>query len=225
MIRTTTTLLTVAFGLIMSALAAQAADMQIKYLPYPIMAPGTYVLASDLTYTAQTGAAITILPNLSGPVILNLKGHTLTGSVSIPLTTNSSKGVFIDGNGPSLSTITIENGTITHFDSGVFADSENASGVVGNALSGIDINHIAFSFALGGGNGIAVVFANDVVSSTVRNCTFTESDVGIRAQSAGGNRYSNNTFSNVAAFVVLLAGQNIINPAVLDDSRFEAPAN
>ena len=51
------------------------------------------------------------------------------------------------------------------------------------------------------------------------------SDIGIRAQSAGGNRYTNNTFSNVAAFLVLLAGQNISNATVLDDSRFEAPAN
>jgi parallel beta-helix repeat protein len=75
------------------------------------------------------------------------------------------------------------------------------------------------------GSGIAVVFANDVVSSTVRNCTFTESDIGIRAQSAGGNRYTNNTFTNVFAFLVLLSGQNIINPVVLDDSRFEAPAS
>jgi len=226
MIDATILLLTTSLNLIVGAIPTQAATFQITSLPFPpITVPGTYVLVSDLNYTAQSGAAITILPNLSGPVILNLKGHTLTGSVSIPLTNNSSIGVFINGNGPSLSTITIENGTITHFASGVFADSENASGVLGNALSGIDINHIAFSFVLGGGNGIAVVFANDVVSSAVRNCTFTASDIGIRAQSAGGNRYSNNTFSNVAAFVVLLAGQNIINPVVLDDSRFEVPTN
>jgi parallel beta-helix repeat protein len=140
-----------------------------------------------------------------------LKGHTLTGTASIPLTNNSSIGVFINGNGPSLSTITIENGTITHFDAGVFADSENASGVVGNALSGIDINNIAFSFALSIGGGVDVVFANDIVSSTVRNCTFTESDIGIQAQSAGGNRYTNNTFSSLGMLLVLYGGQNIIN--------------
>jgi parallel beta-helix repeat protein len=224
--KTKTTLLTVALGLLMSAIATQAANIQIKSLPFlPITAPGTYVLVSDLTYTAQSGAAITILPNLSGPVVINLNGHTLTGTASIPLTNNSSIGVFIDGNGPSHSTITIENGTITHFNSGVFADSENASGVVGNALSCIDINHIAFSFALSIGGGVDVVFANDVVSSTIRNCTFTESDVGIQSQSAGGNRFTNNTFSNVAEFLLLLPGQNISSPAVLDDSRFEVPAN
>jgi parallel beta-helix repeat protein len=178
-----------------------------------------------LNYTAQSGAAITILPNLPGPVVLNLKGHTLTGSVSIPLTNNSSTGVFINGNGPSLSTIAIQNGTITHFDIGVFADSENASGVVGNALSGIDINHIAFSFALSIGGGINVIFANDVVSSTVRNCTFSQSDTGIQAQSAGGNCFTNNTFSNVSAFLVLLGGQNVNIPTVLDDCQFDVPTN
>ena len=134
-------------------------------------------------------------------------------------------GVFINGNGPSLSTITIENGTMTHFDSGVFVDSENASGVVGNALSGIDINHIAFSFALAGGSGVDVIFANDVVLSTVRNCTFSQSDTGIQAQSAGGNRFTNNTFSNLSAFLVLLGGQNVNIATILDDCQFEVPTN
>lgn len=133
-----------AFGVIMSALSAQAADIQITSLPFTIPAPGTYVLASDLNYTAQSGAAITILGNLSGPVVLNLKGHALTGTASIPLTNNSSFGVFINGNGPSLSTITIENGAIAHFNDGVFVAS-NGSGIPGNALSRIDINNIAFS--------------------------------------------------------------------------------
>ena len=223
MIRTTT-LLTAALGLTMSAIAALAVNIQITSLPFSLTAPGTYVLVSDLNYTAQSGAAITILPNLSGPVVLNLKGHTLTGTTSIPLTNNSSIGVFINGNGPSLSTITIENGTITHFDAGVFADSENASGVVGNALSGIDINNIAFFFALSIGGGVDVVFANDIVSSTIRNCTFTESDIGmIQDQSAGGNRYTNNTFSNLSMFLVIYGGQNINNPVELDNYHFEAP--
>jgi len=210
----------------MSAIATQAANFKIASLPFsPITVPGTYVAVSDLSYTAQTGAAITISANLSGPVVLNLKGHTLTGSAGIPLTNNSSDGVFINGSGPSLSTITIENGTITNFDAGIFVNCNNASGVVGNALSGIDINHIAFSFALSIGGGVDVVFANDVVSSTIRNCIFTESDVGIQSQSAGGNRFTNNTFSNVSEFLLLLLGQNISSPVVLDDSRFEAPTN
>ena len=126
---------------------------------------------------------------------------------------------------PSLSTITIENGTIAHFNTGVFAASTNASFVVGNGLSGIDINHIAFLFAQSISGGVNVVFGNEIVSSTVRNCIFTNSDTGIQAQSAGGNRYTNNTFSNVAAFLVLLPGQNISNPAALDDCRFEVPTN
>jgi hypothetical protein len=100
---------------------------------------------------------------------------------------------------------------------------QNASGVVGNALSGIDIKNIAFSFALSIGGGVDVVFANDIVSSAIRICTFTESDIGIQDQSAGGNRYTNNTFSNLSMFLVKYGGQNINNPVELDNYHFEAP--
>ena len=97
------TLLTAAaLGLIIvSAITAQAANIPISALPFNITSPGTYVLVSDLNYTAQTGAAITILPNLSGPVILNLRGHTLTGSVILGQTlTSQCFGVNITGTVP-----------------------------------------------------------------------------------------------------------------------------
>jgi len=103
--------------------------------------------------------------------------------------------------------------------------TDNASGVIGNALSGIDINNIAFSYALSIGGGIDVDFANDIVSSTVRNCTFAESDIGIQAQSAGGNRYTNNTFTNIGQLLVLYGGQNINSPVELDNCYFDAPVN
>jgi hypothetical protein len=218
-------LMTATLGL-MSAIAAHAANVQILYLPFPITSPGTYVLVSDLKYTAQSGAAITILPNLSGPVVLNLKGHTLTGSVIVGQTlTSQCVGVSISGNGPSLSTITIENGTITKFAFGVSAGSSNASGVLGNALSGIDIYNITLSYILAPFPGIGVGFGNDVVSSTVRNCTFNTGDIGIQAQSAGGNRYTNNTFSNVDQLLSLYGGQNVNIPTVLDDCRFDTTTN
>jgi hypothetical protein len=217
-------LLMAALGLIMSA-TAQAANVQITSLPFSITTPGTYVLVSDLSYTPQSGAAITISGNLSAPVILNLKGHTLTGSVVIPLTNNSSDGVFINGSGPSLSTITVENGTITNFDVGIFANCNNASGVVENAPSGIDINNIAFAYALSIGGGVDVVFANDVVSSTIRNCSFTIGDIGIQAQSAGGNRFTNNIFTNLGQLMVLYGGQNISTTVELDGCHFDAPTS
>jgi parallel beta-helix repeat protein len=223
MIHPTRIILT-ALGLVMSVIA-QAGNVQITSLPFSINAPGTYVLVSDLTYTPQSGAAITISPNLSAPVILNLKGHTLTGSVTIPLTNNSSDGVLISGNGPSLSTISIENGTITNFDAGIFVDCNNASGVVANALSGIDINNISFAYALSIGGGIDVVLANDVVSSTIRNCTFSISDVGIQAQSAGGNRFTNNTFTNLGQLMILYPGQNISTAVELDNCHFDPSAS
>ena len=68
--RITTLLLTAAFSLL-RILAAQAANIPISSLPFTITAPGTYVLAQDLSYSAQQGVAINILTNLAGPVIVN----------------------------------------------------------------------------------------------------------------------------------------------------------
>jgi hypothetical protein len=82
MIRINTLFQTAAFGLIMSAIAAQAANIQITSipsLPYTIAAPGTYVLTKNLSYPAQTGFAINILTTLAGPVVLDFQGHTITG--------------------------------------------------------------------------------------------------------------------------------------------------
>jgi parallel beta-helix repeat protein len=227
MIRINTILLMAALGLTMSATATQAANFQIASLPFPpITVPGTYVVTADLSYTAQTGAAITISPNLSGPVIVNLKGHILTGSVTLGQTlTSQCFAVNISGNGPSRSTITIENGTITHFAFGVAVFTDNASGVIGNALSGIDINNINFSFILAPNPGIGIDFANDVVSSTVRNCTFSSGDIGIQAQSAGGNRFTKNTFTNFGQLLVLYGGQNIGAAVTLDACHFDVPTS
>jgi IS6 family transposase len=66
------------FGLIMSALSAQSADIQITSLPFSITAPGSYVLTSNLTYTGG-GPAITINLSASGPVVLDLKGYYVNG--------------------------------------------------------------------------------------------------------------------------------------------------
>jgi hypothetical protein len=72
-------LLMAAFGLL-SALSAQAANIKISSLPFAITAPGTYVVTGNLTFAATTNvAAITISTAIQGPVIVDLKGFTLTG--------------------------------------------------------------------------------------------------------------------------------------------------
>jgi hypothetical protein len=156
MIRISTLLLTATLGLIMSALTAQAANTQlattqaaktstipISFLPFPpITAPGTYVVTADLIYSG-TGTAISILGNLTAPVVLDLKGHTLTGS-SKPSAQNFSVGISVFGNGPSVSSISIQNGAITSFGIGVWAQPSNGGGTgqSANNLSSIDVTRI-----------------------------------------------------------------------------------
>jgi hypothetical protein len=131
MIRITTVLLTASFSLIMSALTAQAANTQlattqaaktstipISYLPFDITAPGTYVLTANLISTATRlnfegyNGAINISGALMGPVVVDLKGFTLTGpganSIGIDI------GAFSNGL-TNTYPITIRNGTLTKF--------------------------------------------------------------------------------------------------------------
>jgi hypothetical protein len=73
-------LLTAAFGLTMSALSAQAANVIISPLPFTITAPGTYVLTGDLACPPASGShreAVNIPSTLQGPVDLDLKGFTI----------------------------------------------------------------------------------------------------------------------------------------------------
>jgi hypothetical protein len=97
-----------ALSLIMSALpvtaqsVAATATIKISVLPFTVTAPGTYVLVSDLA-CAPSSYAITIPTNLTGPVIVDLKGFTITGA-----------GIDVENNYPAvLSSITISNLTIT----------------------------------------------------------------------------------------------------------------
>ena len=108
-----TTLLTAAFGLIMSALSAQSANIQITSLPFTIGAPGTYVLTGNLSFTAPTPpnastyyAAILVPTSLPGPVILDLKGFTLTSNGA---NVTASVGVGIGGGfvGPFVATLSL----------------------------------------------------------------------------------------------------------------------
>jgi hypothetical protein len=74
-------ILLTALGLALSTLAAQSANIKISSLPFAITAPGTYVVTGNLSSSEiQNVAAITISTSISGPVILDLKGFTLTGS-------------------------------------------------------------------------------------------------------------------------------------------------
>jgi hypothetical protein len=185
------TLATAAFGLIMSALAAQSASITISSLPYPITAPGTYVLTGNLTFSSPPSgdavAAITIATSISEPVILDLKGFTLTGSGGNTLGVGI--GTFAGTNVPNINPITVRNGTLKNFAFGVWAEIPNVY------LSDITVNNIAFYPSPNPNNTETGVIFSQVNSSTISNCTFHSGVWGIEdLQSQGGNVYSNVTF-------------------------------
>jgi hypothetical protein len=107
-------ILLTALGLVLSAPAAQSANIKISSLPFAITAPGTYVLTGNLSFSEiQNVAAITISTSVSGPVILDLKDFTLTGgggdSIGIGI------GFFAGTNVSNTSPIAIRNGTLANF--------------------------------------------------------------------------------------------------------------
>jgi hypothetical protein len=219
--------LVTAFCLMAIALSAQAASITIPSLPYTISAPGTYVLAANMTFTSvQNGnaqGAISIPANLPGPVIVDLKGFTITGNGG------TSVGVTIGGAfaGPQVSNafpITVRNGTLKNLQVGVWAETAQ-----GTFLTDIEINHLNISCTVPAPNGITlcVQFGGYVNSSTVNHCTFSDAIYGIRdVLSNGGNRYTNVTFDiTVDIRLELGPNGNDLSTVILDDCRFAPPAN
>ena len=182
-----TILLSIALGFLTSALSAQAIT-PINALPCVINTSGTYVLTRNLTWVAGPQGAITITPQ-SGPIILDLKGHTITGPG------NNQIGIFV---GPSANTgsITIQNGTPTKL--GVW---RRGAGVGERLFIKYYVQKIAFTNV-----ATECVTFQHVNSSTVSGCSFDGStQYGILdANSQGGNRYTSNTFDGKQLFMLLV---------------------
>jgi hypothetical protein len=166
----------------------------------------------------DTASAITVATNLAGPVIIDLKGHSLIGSGGFGI--GIGIGVFAgtSGSGSNTQPITIRNGTISHFGFGVWAQNNLP-------LTDINVNHIAFSLSQTPAfNGVGVLFTQCQLSSVV-NCTFADSESGIAdGQSVGGNFYANDTFSNVHVCIKVSA-DNAFAPTVLNRCNFDSPPN
>jgi pectate lyase len=166
----------------------------------------------------DTASAITIATNISGPVILDLKGHTLNGSGGFSIGVGI--GVFAGAPGSVSNTqpITIRNGTIRGFGFGVWAQNNLP-------LTDITVNHVAFFLSQTPAfNEVGVLFTK-CNSSSVTNCTFANGENGIAdGQSQGGNFYANDTFSNVF-FCIKVTADNAFVPTVLNRCSFDGPPN
>jgi hypothetical protein len=202
------------------AVAGQPTNIPITYLPFHITAPGTYVVTANLSYPAQptnqdANAAITISTSIPGAVVLDLKGHTLTGggyySVAVGI------GSFDGSTKANTHSITVQNGTVQNFGYGVWAE---ISGVI---LTNITVNSIAFHISQTPNDTSTGILFSQVSSSTISNCTFFSANNGITDRaSTGGNTYSNNTFNLGGGNCLLVSGQNN-GSEVLANCHFAGP--
>jgi hypothetical protein len=212
-------LLMAAFSLL-SVLSVQAANIKITSLPFAITAPGTYVVTGNLNLQTTTNvAAITISTAIQGPVIVDLKGFTLTGGAGDSIGVGI--GVFAGTNGPNSYPITVRNGSLTNFGFGVWAEAGSFA-----LMSDITVNNLVIHLGPTGqsGNGAGVLFSA-AVSSTVSNCSFSGGTYGIEdTASPGGNNYSNDTFIGVNPLFVTTQNGGI--PQVINHCQFGGqPAN
>jgi hypothetical protein len=214
-------ILTVALNLIMSAIA-QATNIQISSLPFAITAPGTYVLARSLTFSPSTSAlaaAITVSTAISGPVVIDLKGFTLTGGGSSSLTVAVGIGIFASTSVHNAFPITIRNGTLLNFGFGVWAELDGM-----DDIANLIVRKLTFTVEpADAGNGFAVRF-RQVSSSTVDNCTFNSGNVGISdVGSNGGNTYNNNVFKNCPGPLTVEVADD--QSVILNHCEFDEPAS
>jgi hypothetical protein len=160
-------------------------------------------------------AAITISTAIQGPVIVDLKGYTLTGaggdSIGVGI------GLFAGTGGSNSYPITIRNGSLVNFGFGVRAEGYNFA-----VLTDITVNNLIVQLGSGqSGNGTGVIFGS-VVSSSISNCSFSRGSYGIEdTASPGGNNYSNDTFVNTNPLVV--TSQNGGIPQVISHCQFGGP--
>lgn len=211
MIRFTTPLVMAALGLIMSALThtadgqtvaaplAKATSIPISYLPYTITAPGTYVLTKNLTVTVSNAiAAIFIAANISGPVILNLKGFTISGGGT---------GSALTIGSPNQYPISVKNGTLANFTQGIELSGNDI------ALSGLTLSNIQGSIT-----STCINIASIANALSVRNCSFSNATYGI-ADASTNSVYSDLQFTNVYIKLFLTAGTLTVGRCSMESSN------
>jgi hypothetical protein len=231
--QTKTNLVLTALASLIIATTAQAAPITISSLPFNITAPGTYVLASDLSGppvaiigTPQT--LITINCPVAGPIVLDLGGHTFSpaapGGVG-----NFATAILIAAN-PTASSITIRNGTIYNFFEGIAVNTNGEMGgttgpiptMTTTRIDNVHIKGINFSY-----ERLTAVWFNYASNSSVNDCTFTGRGGFAQIQddySQTGNQYNDNSF--VASSTALeITPPDTDSTQILDRCQFEAVTN
>jgi hypothetical protein len=171
---------------------AKSSSFIISSLPYSITSPGTYVLTSNLTYfdpTGQTAAIGVSGVPLTGPVVINLKGFTLTGSSTPNPLPNAAvaTGIALVGGNHGVA-VTIENGTIKNY----------GIGVASYLFTNVTLNNLIVSGAhTTDVDGRCVRFFR-TSNSFIKHCTFSDADYGIQDyETEVGNSYMSDSFTGI----------------------------
>jgi hypothetical protein len=180
------------------ALTAQAAPTKNipitqSQIPLTISTPGTYILTGNLTTVSN---AIIVNAPIAGPVIIGLKGFSITGPGP------STAGIIVEYSGffDTSPPITIRNGTISNFLVGLSVENQN-NVTVGNQTN-VTINKIVFNEPPSTTQEAGVELTRNS-STVIENCTFSfgsnpgSASNGIIDFESVGESYNNNTFIKI----------------------------
>jgi Right handed beta helix region len=150
----------------------------ISSVPFVISAPGNYYLASNLTFSAPAGAAITIT---ASEVYLDLNGKTLKSTAG----SSFNIGVLVFNQVD----VTIQEGDIDGFGyAGVYLAPNSTDNNAKNVVDNVRFN----------GDGIGVLSVSGT-SNWVKNCIIDGGAIGIYFSQDAGSRATNNIVQKVAA--------------------------
>jgi hypothetical protein len=128
-----------AAGAMLLSVASYGQGQAINSVPYTITQPGQYFLNKDLS-TLASGAAIAI--NTSN-VILDFNGHTLINTLGTIV--KNATGVALATNNKPIENVTIKNGTIDGFQTGISLAGGEAGSSDDHVVDGMHISYFGFA--------------------------------------------------------------------------------
>ena len=191
-----------AFATSFVAAEAQAKVTFITSVPYTITTPGTYQVQQDLILTGVVASVDNSAIGIeSSNVRLNLNGFELSNQ------SNAVVGIaFLSG----LTNVTVQNGAITGFETGVGVESGQQC-----QLLNLNINltsNTGIFLASGKGN-------QGTNGNTIRNCTVTGCPIAIELQYENSDLIKNCFIVNPSVGVNSVFGNNVIRNCTFSNTN------
>ena len=171
----------VAIGLVLLAPSLRAKfllETPISTVPVVITKPGHYYFVADLYFQLPTpsspSTAITV--HAPGPVVIDMRGFTISGQTRVRLPADGYFTVFPTGILIQSSNVTVLNGKVSGFWNGIVA-----TGSATGYLTAINLEGIEFWGA--GNDGSEFDYVNN---SIVKNCQYIDNYAGLLDDGANG---------------------------------------